>query len=310
MSSPPADVEHGPSLRRSASVNGCGPGDGTAVGGCHDAQPCSSGCRPCSSPRSASPTGAPGPRTRRTRWRRSGWPCASGATGLESDVWLTADGVPVLDHDGVVRRSASGAAISSLTSADAAPGPHPDAGRAVRRLRSATTTSRSTSRTPRPARPSSSGAGGRRRPARPALALPPGLAGRSPRSARSTPTCGSSTRPGWPHQGGTRAPGRHPGRARASTPSTSTTATGPAASPTLFHRFDRYAFGWDVQHERCSRTLLRMGHRRRVQRPRRPHDRRLPRRVDWARARRRSGRRRSARPDRQSKPRCAERPDA
>ncbi len=26
-----------------------------------------------------------------------------GATGLESDVWLTADAVPVLDHDGVVR---------------------------------------------------------------------------------------------------------------------------------------------------------------------------------------------------------------
>ena len=27
-----------------------------------------------------------------------------GATGLESDVWLTADGVPVLDHDGRIRR--------------------------------------------------------------------------------------------------------------------------------------------------------------------------------------------------------------
>ena len=26
-----------------------------------------------------------------------------GATGLESDVWLTADGIPVLDHDGRVR---------------------------------------------------------------------------------------------------------------------------------------------------------------------------------------------------------------
>jgi glycerophosphoryl diester phosphodiesterase len=26
-----------------------------------------------------------------------------GATGLESDVWLTADGLPVLDHDGIVR---------------------------------------------------------------------------------------------------------------------------------------------------------------------------------------------------------------
>jgi glycerophosphoryl diester phosphodiesterase len=27
-----------------------------------------------------------------------------GATGLESDVWLTSDGVPVLDHDGTIRR--------------------------------------------------------------------------------------------------------------------------------------------------------------------------------------------------------------
>ena len=27
-----------------------------------------------------------------------------GATGLETDVWLTSDGVPVLDHDGVIRR--------------------------------------------------------------------------------------------------------------------------------------------------------------------------------------------------------------
>jgi glycerophosphoryl diester phosphodiesterase len=31
-----------------------------------------------------------------------------GATGLESDVWLTADGVPVLDHDGVVRMGRTG----------------------------------------------------------------------------------------------------------------------------------------------------------------------------------------------------------
>src|SRR5688500_3211069 len=31
-----------------------------------------------------------------------------GATGLESDVWLTADGIPVLDHDGKVRRRSIG----------------------------------------------------------------------------------------------------------------------------------------------------------------------------------------------------------
>ncbi len=28
-----------------------------------------------------------------------------GANGLESDVWVTADGIPVLDHDGIVKRS-------------------------------------------------------------------------------------------------------------------------------------------------------------------------------------------------------------
>lgn len=31
-----------------------------------------------------------------------------GAEGLESDVWLTADGVPVLDHDGVLRSPRGG----------------------------------------------------------------------------------------------------------------------------------------------------------------------------------------------------------
>jgi glycerophosphoryl diester phosphodiesterase len=36
-----------------------------------------------------------------------------GATGLESDVWLTQDGEAVLDHDGVVRRGLRRRAISS-----------------------------------------------------------------------------------------------------------------------------------------------------------------------------------------------------
>jgi glycerophosphoryl diester phosphodiesterase len=37
-----------------------------------------------------------------------------GATGLESDVWLTADGVPVLDHDGRVERAGERIEIRAL----------------------------------------------------------------------------------------------------------------------------------------------------------------------------------------------------
>src|SRR4051794_22689063 len=37
-----------------------------------------------------------------------------GATGLESDVWLTSDGVPVLDHDGVVRVGRRKRSVSQL----------------------------------------------------------------------------------------------------------------------------------------------------------------------------------------------------
>jgi glycerophosphoryl diester phosphodiesterase len=41
-----------------------------------------------------------------------------GATGLESDVWLTADGVPVLDHDGVVKGRLRSKPISAVARAD------------------------------------------------------------------------------------------------------------------------------------------------------------------------------------------------
>jgi glycerophosphoryl diester phosphodiesterase len=41
-----------------------------------------------------------------------------GATGLESDVWLTKDGVAVLDHDGVVRNGLRKRQISDLDQAD------------------------------------------------------------------------------------------------------------------------------------------------------------------------------------------------
>lgn len=41
-----------------------------------------------------------------------------GATGLESDVWLTADGVAVLDHDGVVRSGLRRRPIGTVARAD------------------------------------------------------------------------------------------------------------------------------------------------------------------------------------------------
>jgi glycerophosphoryl diester phosphodiesterase len=44
-----------------------------------------------------------------------------GATGLESDVWLTADGVPVLDHDGIVRLGARKRALTLVARADLPP---------------------------------------------------------------------------------------------------------------------------------------------------------------------------------------------
>lgn len=41
-----------------------------------------------------------------------------GASGLESDVWLTSDGVPVLDHDGVVKSRFRTRPVSSVSRAD------------------------------------------------------------------------------------------------------------------------------------------------------------------------------------------------
>ncbi|HEV8115149.1 MAG TPA: glycerophosphodiester phosphodiesterase family protein, partial [Acidimicrobiales bacterium] len=44
-----------------------------------------------------------------------------GATGLETDVWLSADGVAVLDHDGTVRTGLRRRPIAQLRAADLPP---------------------------------------------------------------------------------------------------------------------------------------------------------------------------------------------
>ena len=183
-----------------------------------------------------------------------------GATGLESDVWLTSDGVPVLDHDGVVRARLPVAADQQPCARDQLPDAHPGPGRSDRRLRQPTTTCRSTSRT-------------RRRPATVVAVVreaAPALLGRlwlcyrdwrvaaALRAARRRRPAGR-LHPPRPHQGGPRAPGgqRWPSAGVDAINLHHSDWTG--GLTTLFHRFERYAFGWDAQHERVLQTLLRMG---------------------------------------------------
>ena len=44
-----------------------------------------------------------------------------GATGLESDVWLTSEGIPVLDHDGMVRSGLRRTPLNAIARADLPP---------------------------------------------------------------------------------------------------------------------------------------------------------------------------------------------
>ncbi len=101
---------------------------------CHHSRECSSVSPPCSTHRSRSPTAAPARTRRRTRSRRSQLALRLGATGLESDVWLTADGVPVLDHDGVVGPRAP-PPPDRRGRARRPPRPHPLDRRPARRMR-------------------------------------------------------------------------------------------------------------------------------------------------------------------------------
>ena len=66
-----------------------------------------------------------------------------GASGLESDVWLTADGVAVLDHDGVVKKGLRKRPISEFERAEL-PEHIPTLRRAAADLRNRATRCRST----------------------------------------------------------------------------------------------------------------------------------------------------------------------
>ena len=181
-----------------------------------------------------------------------------GATGLESDVWLTSDGVPVLDHDGIVKQGLRRRPIADLADHDFR-------------------------RTSRPSPRCSTRAA-------PAIALSLDLkdtrsgaavidtvrdhdpdmlerlwlcdtdvdrAGRAPSVERRRPS--DAVDPTRSHQGGPGAPCRpsRPGRDRRR--STCNRRDWNGGLVVLFHRFGRYAFGWDVQFEHELRDGLRMG---------------------------------------------------
>jgi glycerophosphoryl diester phosphodiesterase len=192
-----------------------------------------------------------------------------GAPGLESDVWLTADGVAVLDHDGVVRSGLRRRAIADLAR-EQLPAHIPTLGELYGgcgvdfQLSLDVKDDDAAAAVVAIARAAGDGALGRlwlchpeweqlarwRRdgtPARSAMATP------LPDQVRLV----NSTRLRRIHEGPER---RAANLADGGVDAINMHATDwTAGLATLFHRFERLAFGWDAQFERTLVGLLRMG---------------------------------------------------
>lgn len=212
-----------------------------------------------------------------------------GAPGLESDVWLTADGVAVLDHDGVVRSGVRRRSIAALerrqlpahipsledlyrdcgvdfqlsldvkddAAASAAVAVAGAAGDdALARLWLCHPDWEELARWRREGTPGWSGnRAGAGRSAGAAGKGPVGPAVRSPLPEQVRLV--NSTRLRRIHEGPER---RAASLADARIDAVNMHATDwTAGLATLFHRFQRLAFGWDAQFERSLVTLLRLG---------------------------------------------------
>jgi glycerophosphoryl diester phosphodiesterase len=180
-----------------------------------------------------------------------------GATGLETDAWLTADGQVVLDHDGVVRRGLRRAPVATVPRAQV-PGTVPT----LEELYAACGTGFHLS----------------------VDVKDPAAAERVVAVARAAGDEAAGhlwlCHPDWEQVAQWRSLGddvhlvnstrlrtmRHgPERRAAQLASAGVDAVNLHHSDwtggltTLFHRFERYAFGWDAQHERILAALLEMG---------------------------------------------------
>lgn len=178
-----------------------------------------------------------------------------GTTALESDVWLTGDGVAVLDHDGVVGGRVRRRPISQVDRADlpdhiptlaefyAALGPGVELSLDVKDPAAADEVVRVAA---------AAGSAGRLWLCHPDVELLSEWRSRHP-----TPRLVNSTFIGHMEHG----PERRVAQLRelgidALNLHHSEWTTGLVA---LCHRFGRYAFGWDAQHERVIRNLWHMG---------------------------------------------------
>lgn len=180
-----------------------------------------------------------------------------GATGLESDVWLTADGVPVLDHDGRTRRGLRGRPIATAARAELAASV-PSLGDLYAQCGSGFELSldvkdpAAVEAVVATARAAGPGAAERLWLCHPDLEVTTGW-----RCRFDDVRLVDSTRLKSLRQGPER---RAAQLAEAGIDAVNlhfTDWTGGLVA--LFHRFERLAFGWDAQHERMVRELVRMG---------------------------------------------------
>ena len=180
-----------------------------------------------------------------------------GATGLESDVWLTTDGVAVLDHDGKVRAGLRSRPIASVDRRSL-PAHVPTLEDLYAECGTAFELSLDV-KDPAAAMVSAdvARAAGDGAPARLWLCHPDWERLAGWRDDLADVRLVDSTTLRAMRQG----PERHAARlseARIDAVNLHCTEwTG--GLTTLFHRFGRLAFGWDAQHERVLRSLVRMG---------------------------------------------------
>jgi glycerophosphoryl diester phosphodiesterase len=180
-----------------------------------------------------------------------------GAPGLESDVWLTSDGVPVLDHDGIVHARLRRHPIAALRR-DQLPAHIPTLADLYEACGSAYHLSLDVKdRAAAPIVIGLAGEAGEGAVARLWLCDPDWEQAAAWRALSDDVKLVDSTRLRRIKEG--------PERRAATLADVGVDAVNMHASDwtggltTLFHRFERLAFGWDAQFDRVLRSLLEMG---------------------------------------------------